>query len=115
MPDHVDDFLAHYGVKGMKWGVRRQRAARAVGTSVRKIGDTPSKAADYAARHPVKTFAAVAGTHYVYSRRHEIAATAVVLGRIGKYAVTKLHSNDPDLGPAMALGRQVVQSYVISG
>lgn len=25
----VDSFLAHYGVKGMKWGVRRSRAARA--------------------------------------------------------------------------------------
>jgi len=25
----VDNFLAHYGVKGMKWGVRRQRRAEA--------------------------------------------------------------------------------------
>lgn len=26
----VDDFLAHYGVKGMKWGVRKQAAKAAV-------------------------------------------------------------------------------------
>lgn len=26
----VDDFLAHYGVKGMKWGVRKQRASTPV-------------------------------------------------------------------------------------
>lgn len=25
--DDTDDFLAHYGVKGMKWGVRKQRQA----------------------------------------------------------------------------------------
>lgn len=25
MPTNVDDFLAHYGVKGMRWGVRKER------------------------------------------------------------------------------------------
>lgn len=29
MTDNADDFLAHYGVKGMKWGVRKDRKARA--------------------------------------------------------------------------------------
>jgi hypothetical protein len=33
MTDIVDDFLAHHGVKGMKWGVRK--AASNVGTSVK--------------------------------------------------------------------------------
>lgn len=26
--DDVEDFLAHYGVKGMKWGVRKKTATR---------------------------------------------------------------------------------------
>ena len=29
----VDDFLAHYGVKGMRWGVRRDRSAGGSGSS----------------------------------------------------------------------------------
>jgi len=28
--DSVDDFLAHYGVKGMRWGVRKDRSAQEV-------------------------------------------------------------------------------------
>ena len=27
MPESVDDFLAHYGVRGMKWGVRKAASA----------------------------------------------------------------------------------------
>lgn len=31
----VDDFLSHYGVKGMKWGVRKERSAVEVSTKER--------------------------------------------------------------------------------
>lgn len=33
MTDEIDDFLAHYGVKGMKWGVRRAASSVASGAA----------------------------------------------------------------------------------
>lgn len=38
----VDDFLAHYGVKGMKWGKRKQRQA----DTLRRVGSGKSSTAD---------------------------------------------------------------------
>ena len=46
MTDEVEDFLAHYGVKGMKWGVRKDRAP---GVS-RKVDRDASKDAKEFAR-----------------------------------------------------------------
>lgn len=36
MSDQVEDFLAHYGVKGMKWGVRSDSSSRSTSPSKRK-------------------------------------------------------------------------------
>ena len=38
MTNEVDDFLAHYGVKGMKWGVRK--AASSVGSAAASAGSS---------------------------------------------------------------------------
>ena len=37
--DEVDDFLAHYGVKGMKWGQRKGVRGRADKVVSRKLND----------------------------------------------------------------------------
>ena len=36
----MNDYLIHYGVKGMKWGVRKQLQARRKFTKARKLGNT---------------------------------------------------------------------------
>lgn len=42
MEDQLDDFLAHYGVKGMKWGVRKDEVLlnKIVGANVKAAGGT---------------------------------------------------------------------------
>lgn len=47
MDEEFDDFLAHYGVKGMRWGVRKDR--RATGTA----GSAGTKKAKKATGHAV--------------------------------------------------------------
>lgn len=34
--EHSEDELTHYGVKGMRWGVRRKRADKAIGARARR-------------------------------------------------------------------------------
>lgn len=40
----IDDFLAHYGVKGMKWGVRRNRSRQAGGAAEKERSPEAQKA-----------------------------------------------------------------------
>ena len=46
--EDVDDFLAHYGVKGMKWGVRRNGNDRPEGVSARVNRDAKKDAREFA-------------------------------------------------------------------
>lgn len=46
--DDVDDFLAHYGVKGMKWGVRRGGSDRPEGVSAKTNRDAKKDAREFA-------------------------------------------------------------------
>ena len=45
--NEVDDFLAHYGVKGMKWGVRKNRAPATLTTASNVSRQTKKAVADY--------------------------------------------------------------------
>lgn len=45
MSTEVDDFLAHYGVKGMKWGVRRDRSSSSSSSARSEAAGAVGKAA----------------------------------------------------------------------
>jgi hypothetical protein len=157
MPQDVDDFLEHFGVKGMRWGVRKPRSsnadiiqarknqarrkrvsnkeARAGNTSeaqklkdeynthpdkavaeLHTTGEKASSVVKYAAHHPFQTLAVATVTRSVYLHRGEIAGTAVIAGKIGSYLVKQAFtSKDSEVSSHMALGRQVVQGFVIHG
>lgn len=77
--DYVDDFLAHYGVKGMKWGVKRSDAQLARASGGRQNGS--DGASDSAPKQGM-------------SRKKKIAIGAGVVGGValvalGAYAVNK--------------------------
>lgn len=42
MSDQIDNFLEHYGVKGMKWGVRKKSDPQILATRILKNGSTLS-------------------------------------------------------------------------
>lgn len=53
MSDKVEDFFAHYGVKGMKWGVRRSDAQLSKARGKSEMSEDAEKAAN--ARIKAKT------------------------------------------------------------
>lgn len=56
----MSDYLIHYGVKGMKWGVRKERpysgSRRAFRQANREYSKSYNKAYNYSATHPVRQF-----------------------------------------------------------
>lgn len=48
MDEDLDDFLAHYGVKGMKWGQRKSASDRPEGVSAKTNRDAKKDAREFA-------------------------------------------------------------------
>jgi hypothetical protein len=116
LPEHLvhssaDDFLEHFGVKGMKWGVRK--VASSAGDKAKKTSVSTAKVA---AEHPYETGLAILAAHSVYQHRGEIAGTAVIAGKVGAYLVKQsFTTKDSEVSSQLAIGRQVAQGFVIHG
>lgn len=75
--NETEAFLAHYGIKGMKWGVRRSDAQLARASGSKKSGDAE------ASEKPKRRI----------NKKH-VAVAAGVLGVVGAVAVTAVVANN---------------------
>lgn len=120
----LTDFFEHHGVKGMRWGEHKPSDAVAV-AMVRKPGQkitikraaqtTARKTAKVAYNHPIATVVTARLAVVAYDHREEIKNTAYILGKVGSYAVKQATTKDSPLNETVAIGRQVVQGYVVHG
>ena len=83
MSDEVEDFLAHYGIKGMKWG--RRKAIETAGPRTRRPPLTPEQQAKRKAA--LKKAAVIAGSVVVVAGA---AAVAVVIARNSRMPVSQI-------------------------
>lgn len=107
----IEAFLEHHGVKGMHWGVSKSRVSNA-GSKVRSGA---SKTIKFVKEHPQETVAAAVVGNAVYQHRGEIAGTAVIAGKVGSYLVKQAFTKDSPTSQYAAIGRQVVQGFVVNG
>ena len=69
------DILLHYGVKGMRWGVRKSRAQRAADRRRRKIERAKKKVAKAKAKE-TKQLGKLGATNYTLNRRIKLRQNA---------------------------------------
>lgn len=93
--DAVDAFLAHYGVKGMRWGVRKERDASGETTSNRVFN---------------KRNAAIAGGVVAIGA----GVTLAILAKNGTIATSAIKSN-PQVREAMKGGAKFIANQAKSG
>lgn len=116
--DPADDFLAHYGVKGMKWGVRKSSSERAEAAEAKKAKKAEKIEAKKVARKeawkkPVDEDAAVAGQS---RKRTETHGTDALSNKELQALVTRMnleqqYTNLQSSGKAKS-ARQAGQEYV---
>jgi len=88
-----EDYLAHYGKKGMKWGVRRAQAASAAKTTGRvawagtkAVGRGTKKAAIWSKDHPKEAAAIGVGA---------LIAAKMIKGKVGKVKLSAVKGSGP--------------------
>lgn len=102
-PTKTDDFLAHYGVKGMKWGVRRSPAQLA-----RARGESPPKSR--AKKKPKASLVSRKSPAPVKSVPQKKMSTAELQERVNRIRLEKQYAELT--APQKSAGRKFVEEVL---
>jgi hypothetical protein len=86
MESNLDDFLMHYGVKGMKWGVRNKKPSKRLVRKAKKIRERREKLREDSIKE-----------QHAYQRKlNQQQALRIVLGLVQKRSRMKLNEINLD-------------------
>lgn len=118
----LDDVLEHYGIKGMKWGVRRTREelARARGERIKKGKSvTPTKAAKKAKRKDTQSSEDAQAARNAKKKANESGVKALSNDELQllnqRMQLEQQYSNLRDKGSLTYRGEQAVKSTLSLG
>ncbi len=90
------------------------RSIAALKTTKEKVTAVPGKTVGFVFDHPIASYVIGSAAVSTYHHRGEIAGTAVLAGKVGKFLIKQAFaSKDSPVSQYASLGRQVVQGFVV--
>jgi hypothetical protein len=114
MKINMDEVLEHHGVKGMRWGVRKDKKGRSSSTQMTKYKKPPSKLSDAELARRIKRLETEKRYNDLNSEKKNKGKkfASDILVNSGKQSLAKLVSGVLSIGLAAALAKKLSPEHV---